>query len=486
MSGSSTVLIVDDERTLARAIRAFLIEAGYVAEVAHDAESAVTLLPTLHPDLVISDVRLPGLNGIELLKQVRAFDATIAVVMMTAFGTIEEAVAAVKLGAFDYLKKPVDLDELKLVADRARETSQMKQELSYLRRRVAREETFGDVVGTSATMKAVLEQARQIAALDETPPVLITGETGTGKGLVARTIHSAGPRSGKPFIDVNCTALPATLMEAELFGYERGAFTDAKESKLGLFEAAEGGFLFLDEIGDVELALQGKLLKAIEDRVVRRVGGIRDRKIDVRILAATNRDLERESGSDRFRKDLYFRLAVLLLRLPPLRERGDDILLLADHYLRQFGTKYGKDVQRIGTEARQMMLAYPWPGNVRELSHVIERAVLWSRGPELTPEHLSLSQPDATSPRRHVATPDGDFQGSEQEVTPADVAPRRPGDETSAPTFPPQGMTLEQWERAMLEQALREANGNQTRAAQRLGISRDTLRYRMKKYSLPS
>ena len=264
---------------------------------------------------------------------------------MTAYGTIEGAVEAVKLGAFDYLKKPVDLEELKLLADRAREHSQLRQELSYYRRQAAAEVPFAGVVGAPPAMRAVLDQARQIAALDETPPVLIIGETGTGKGLVARTIHAGSARAAKPFIEVNCTALPATLMEAELFGHERGAFTDAKESRMGLFEAAEGGFLFLDEVGDVELALQGKLLKAVEERTVRRVGGIRDRKIDVRILAATNRDLERESQRERFRRDLYFRLAVILLRLPPLRERGEDVLALAEHFLQRFRAKYGKPVR---------------------------------------------------------------------------------------------------------------------------------------------
>ncbi len=476
---TSTILIVDDERTLARAIKAFLAEAGYEVEVAGDAETALQLLPSLRPDVVFTDVRLPGMDGIELLRKIREFDASISVVVMTAYGSIEGAVAAVKLGAFDYVKKPLDLEELKLLADRARETGALKQELSYYRKRVAPDVPFADIVGQSKVMHAVLEQARQIAALDETPPVLITGETGTGKGLIARTIHTSGSRSGKPFIDVNCTALPANLMEAELFGYERGAFTDAKESKLGLFEAAEGGFLFLDEIGDVELSLQGKLLKAIEDRVVRRVGGIRDRKIDVRILAATNRDLEREADRDRFRKDLYFRLAVLLLRMPPLRERGDDVLLLADHYLRRFSVKYGKDVRRIGAEARQLMLTYPWPGNVRELSHVIERAVLWSRGTELTPEHLSLTRPaeaNGGAERRTEEFPLVLADPAIGEPSPPPAAERQP--------LPPNGMTLDQWEKALLEQALREAGGNQTRAAQRLGISRDTLRYRMKKHGI--
>jgi DNA-binding NtrC family response regulator len=468
---TATILVVDDERTLARAIKAYLEEAGYEVEVAGEAESALPLLASLAPDVVITDVRLPGMDGITLLKKVREFDPGIAVVVMTAHGSIEGAVEAVKLGAFDYLKKPIDLEELKLLADRAHESSAMKQELSYYRRRGGEEPVFADVVGNSPAMRTVLEQARQIAALDETPPVLITGETGTGKGLVARTIHSSGPRAAKPFIEVNCTALPATLMEAELFGHERGAFTDAKESKMGLFEAAEGGFLFLDEIGDVELSLQGKLLRAIEERVVRRVGGVRDRKIDVRILAATNRDLEREVARERFRNDLYFRLAVLILKLPPLRERGDDVLLLADLYLRRFAAKYGKDARRITPEAQQLMRSYPWPGNVRELSHVIERAVLWSKGPELTPQHLALTrplEPAATVPEESmaVAEPTGEYPVSVTQ------------------SLPPQGMTLDQWEKSLLEQALRETGGNQTRAAQRLGISRDTLRYRLKKHGI--
>jgi transcriptional regulator with GAF, ATPase, and Fis domain len=299
-------------------------------------------------------------------------------------------------------------------------------------------------------------QVRQVAALDETPPVLITGETGTGKGLVARTLHQLSRRSGKPFIEVNCTALPASLIEAELFGYERGAFTDAKESKLGLFEAAEGGFIFLDEVGDLELALQGKLLRAIEERTVRRVGGIRDRRIDVRILAATNRNLERQVETNQFRGDLYFRLAVILLHLPPLRERGEDVLLLAQHFLQRCSTKYGKAARRIDGPAREALLAYSWPGNVRELSHVIERAVLWSQDQTLRVGDLSL--PTA------------------QPAAPATESP------VAEPSLP--GSDLSQWERTLIERAMREEGGNQTRAAQRLGITRDTLRYRLKKFGL--
>jgi two-component system, NtrC family, response regulator AtoC len=451
----ATVLIVDDERTLARSVKAFLMESGYEAEVAGDAEQALELLARLHPDVIFADVRLPGMSGLELLRRIREFDP-------------EGAVEAVKLGAFDYLKKPVDLEELQLLADRARENSLMKQELSYYRRRAAGDLPFGGIVGESPAIRAVMDQARQIAVLDETPPVLITGETGTGKGLIARTIHAQGGRASKPFIEVNCTALPATLMEAELFGHERGAFTDAKESKIGLFEAAAGGFLFLDEVGDIELPLQGKLLRAIEERTVRRVGGIRDRKIDVRILAATNRDLQREADREHFRKDLYFRLAVILLRLPPLRDRGDDVLLLADNFLRRFAAKYGKDVRRIGARAQEALRSYPWPGNVRELSHVLERAVLWSQGPTLDVEHLSLTSLHNPGTEPAAVQADG---GSNPSIEPA---------------LPPGGIDLVRWEKAMIEQALREAGGNQSKAAQRLGLSRDTLRYRLKKFGIRS
>jgi len=447
---ASTVLIVDDERTLARSIKAFLIDSGYDAEIAGSGEQALEQLERVRPDVIFADVRLPGMNGIELLRRIREFDAAVPVIMMTAYGTIEGAVEAVKLGAFDYLKKPVDLDELKLLTDRARESSRLKQELSYYRRRGAPEMQFAEIVGQSPAIRAVLDRAKQIAALDDVPPVLITGETGTGKGLLARSIHASGPRASKPFIEVNCTALPGTLMEAELFGHERGAFTDAKESKIGLFEAAEGGYLFLDEVGDIELSLQGKLLRAIEDRMVRRVGGIRDRKIDTRIFAATNRDLEHDAQRGAFRKDLYFRLAVILLELPPLRERGDDVLLLAEQFVRQFGAKYGKDVRHISAPARAQLLSYPWPGNVRELSHVIERAVLWSRGDTLDTDHLSLSEPATGEMPEHS------------------------------------GGDLPHWERSVIEHALREAAGNQTKAAQRLGISRDTLRYRLKKFGITS
>ncbi len=457
-----TILIVDDERTLARSIKLFLAEQGYEAEVAENADKALELLDRLRPDLVFLDVSLPGMSGIELLKRIKEFDRNIAVAIMTAYGSIEGAVEAVKLGAFDYIKKPVDLDELKLLADRARETSRMRQELSYYRQREVRGLPIKGIIGKCEAILEVIARVQQIAALEESPPILIMGETGTGKGLVARSLHSQSRRASRPFIEVNCTALPGTLMEAELFGYERGAFTDAKESKMGLFEAADGGFLFLDEVGDIELSLQGKLLRAIEEGVIRRVGGLRDRRVDVNIVAATHRELEEEVKAGRFRKDLYYRLAVITIDLPPLRERGEDILMLATHYLDKFNAKYGKAIRGIDDKAVGILMEYPWPGNVRELSHVIERAVLWSQGERLVEEQLAL----ATSPQALTST-----------SQPPLIAPVQG-------TLPPEGIALAEWERSLLEQALKECAGNQTRAAKRLGISRDTLRYRLKKYGL--
>jgi DNA-binding NtrC family response regulator len=456
-----TILIVDDERTLARSIKLFLAEQGYETEVAENADKALELLDRLRPDLVFLDVCLPGISGIELLKRIKEFDANVAVIIMTAYGSIEGAVEAVKLGAFDYIKKPVDLDELKLMADRACETSRLRQELSYYRQRETRGLPIKGIIGKCEAIREIIARVQQIAALEDTPPILITGETGTGKGLVARALHSQSRRASRPFIEVNCTALPGTLMEAELFGYERGAFTDAKESKMGLFEAAEGGFLFLDEVGDIELSLQGKLLRAIEEGMVRRVGGLRDRRVDVNIVAATHRDLESEVTAGRFRKDLYYRLAVITIDLPPLRERGEDILILATYFLDKFNAKYGKVVRGFDDRAAHILLEYPWPGNVRELSHVIERGVLWSQGERLAEEQLAL----ATSPQ---AIPS---------------SPQSPAGLVQGP-LPPEGIDLAAWERSLIEQALKESGGNQTKAAKRLGLSRDTFRYRQKKFGL--
>jgi two-component system, NtrC family, response regulator AtoC len=455
-----TILVVDDEKTLARSIKLFLGEHGYEAEVAEDGDVALDLLEKLHPDLVFLDLRLPKTTGLELLRKIRQYDPYIAVVMLTAYGTIEGAVEAMKLGALDYLKKPIDLDELKIVVERAEEASRIRQEVQYYREREARDFEFEGLVGRCPAMQRIFGQIKHLASLEEeAPTVLLTGETGTGKSLVARALHVQSRRASHPFIEIDCTSLPPTLIETELFGYEKGSFTDARESKVGLIEAADGGTVFLDEVGDLGLSLQGKLLRVIEARTVRRIGSVRDRRVNAWLLAATNKDLTAAMTAGAFRKDLYYRLDVLTIHLPPLRERGEDIPLLAEIFLKRFRTKYGKRVARLGEGALAALRAYAWPGNVRELKHVIERAVLgWTGGDEVADVSLG---PPATTPG-------------------PDPAPPRAGS-----PFLPTGHSLAEWERAMIERALQEAGGNQARAARLLGISRDTLRYRMAKFKLP-
>jgi DNA-binding NtrC family response regulator len=457
--GRFTVLIVDDERTLARSIKLFLEEQGYEAEVANDGDRALQLLEEVHPDVVFLDLRLPKASGLDLLKRIRAYDPVVAAVMMTAHGTIENAVEAMKLGAFDYVTKPVDLDEVKIIVERAQEDRRLRQEVRYYREKEARDHEIA-LVGRSEAMQRALREIERLASLAEAPAVLLTGETGTGKSLVARALHARSRRGRGPFIDVDCNSLPPSLVETELFGYEKGSFTDAKESKIGLIEAAEGGTAFLDEVGDLALPLQGKLLRAIEERTVRRVGSVRDRKVDAWIVGATNKDLATMLAAGSFRKDLYYRLAVVTIHLPPLRERAEDIGPLAECFLERFGAKYGKRVSRLSGAALASLRECDWPGNARELRHVIERAVLGSSAAATELDRASLG----TLPQNQAA---------------------RPGETPAGPgRFPTEGIRLAEWERGMIEQALAEANGNQTNAARLLGISRDTLRYRMAKFKL--
>jgi two-component system response regulator AtoC len=454
-----TVLIVDDERTFARSIKLFLEEQGYEAEVANDGDRALQLLEKMHPDVVFLDLRLPKASGLDLLKRIRAYDPMVAVVMMTAHGTIENAVEAMKLGAFDYVTKPVDLDEVKIIVDRAQEDRRLRQEVRYYREKEARDHEIA-LVGRSEAMQRALREIQRLASLAEAPAVMLTGETGTGKSLVARALHAGSRRGRGPFIEVDCTSLPPSLVETELFGYEKGSFTDAKESKIGLIEAAEGGTVFLDEVGDLALPLQGKLLRAIDERTVRRVGSVRDRKVDAWIVGATNKDLAAMLAAGSFRKDLYYRLAVVTIHLPPLRERAEDIAPLAECFLERFGGKYGKRVSRLSADALASLSECDWPGNARELRHVIERAVLGSSAEATELDRASLG-PLSQSPAA------------------------RPGEpRAGSGRFPTEGIRLAEWERGMIEQALSEAKGNQTNAARLLGISRDTLRYRMAKFKV--
>jgi DNA-binding NtrC family response regulator len=461
------VLVVEDEKILGESIGIYLERHGHTAAIARSGEDGLRLAEEASPDVAIVDLWLPGMNGLEVLSRLRAVSPGTEVIMMTAHAAVASAVDAMRRGAFDYLAKPLDLDELRVVVDKALAHVRMNRELSYLKARGAAGSSVHQILGDSPKIRALRAEVEHIASLDAGgaggPTVLLRGETGTGKGLLARAIHYQSPRAAGPFVEINCAAIPSSLLEAELFGYERGAYTDARTAKPGLFESAEGGTLFLDEIGHMDPALQVKLLKAIEDKAVRRLGGLRTKTVQARIVTATNRDLEAAIAEGAFRQDLYFRINVLTVEIPPLRERGADITLLARHFLDQFARQYARPPRSLSPEAEAALLAYAWPGNVRELAHVMERAALLPGGPVVRVEDLGIagSRP-ASPPAPVVVAADGRIQVD----------------------FSLGGIVLEEVERQLIVEALRAAANNKTQAAQLLGISRDTLRYRMEKYQL--
>ncbi len=464
---SSLVLVVEDEAILAESISIYLERHRYATTVALSGEEGVRLAEEAGPDVALVDVRLPGIDGFEVLRRLREVSPYTEVIMITANASVAAAVNAMKHGAFDYLTKPLDLDELRVIVDKALTYLHMRQELSYLKARDETGRRISEMVGECPAIRALRAQIEQIATLESTaagkaPTVLIAGETGTGKQLVARAIHYRSPRSKGPFVEINCAAIPSTLLEAELFGYEKGAYTDAKTAKPGLFEAAHGGTLLLDEIGQIDPAIQVKLLKAIEEKSVRRVGGLRTKPINVRIIAATNRDLEAAVAEGTFRSDLYYRVNVLTVHVPPLRTRGADITLLARHFLDQFARQYGWTPKRLSPEAEALLLAHPWPGNVRELAHVMERAALLHTGATVKGENLDLGNGKSTV--SVVLGSDGNVQVD----------------------FASGGIILDEVERQLIVQALHASGWNRTRTAQLLGISKETLRYRMEKYRLRS
>jgi two-component system response regulator AtoC len=460
------VLVVEDETILGDSISMYLGRHGCTVTVARSGEAAIRVAEEASPDVAVVDIRLPGMDGLEVLRNVRGLSSVTEVIMMTAHASVASAVEAMKLGAFDYLTKPLDLEELRVVVDKALAHQRMRRELSYLR---ARNETGGrlaEILGVSPPVQTLRQQIERIAGLESpeggVPTVLILGETGSGKQMVARAIHYQSPRSSGPFMEINCAAIPAPLLEAELFGYEKGAYTDARTAKPGLFETADGGTLFLDEIGHMDPAIQVKLLKGIEEKSVRRVGGLRTKTFNARIIAATNRDLEAAIAEGGFRPDLYYRIKALTIEVPPLRTRGADIILLARHFLDRFARQYGLPAKDLASEAEAHLQAYPWPGNVRELAHVIERAVLLHVGPTVQVEQLGLPSERAKSSL--VVQSGGRVQVD----------------------FSSGGIVLDEVERQLIAEALRAAQWNRTRAAQLLGISKETLRYRMERYGLRS
>jgi two-component system, NtrC family, response regulator AtoC len=462
------VLVIEDEAILAKNVSAYLARYGYDVKVAGSGEEALAELDTFRPEAVVLDFNLPGKTGLEVLKEIRKRDPQAKVIMMTGHGSEQVAVDAMKAGAYDYLSKPVVLGKLKLVLEKALDEERIEKELSYYRKKEASEGGLTRLIGDSASMAALkglihqLIEAENKLADAEPPAVLITGETGTGKELVARALHFEGPRKRRPFVEVNCSSIPANLLEAELFGYERGAFTDAKERRLGLIETADGGTLFLDEIGEIDLSLQVKLLKLLEDKMVRRLGSAREHKVDVRILAATNRDLEQLVREGGFRSDLFFRLRIIHLHSPPLRERGDDVLTLAQRFLQMHAARYGKPQLQFSAQALAGVKSYSWPGNVRELKNVIEQSVIMARSEVIGPGDLTFS--------------------TGLELRAKTSAQDKP-DELPV-SLPFQGMKLNEVERGLLLQALEQSGWNVSKAARLLGLSRDTLRYRMEKFNL--
>src|SRR5260221_5028135 len=385
---SLSILIIDDEPHLPHQLARFLKKHNYDVSAVADGEAGLQELQKNNIDLVLLDLRLPKMGGLEVLQQIRTHYQELPVIILTAFGDVQTAVTAMKLGASDYLLKGFDLDELLLLVQRVLETSAMYRELRQLRRERSENYHFSYLVGHSERMRDVFDMVAKVARSDTSASVLITGESGTGKEVVARAIHDQSSRASGPFHPLNCAAITNNLLESELFGYEQHAFTDAKKQKRGLLELAEGGTLFLDEIGEMPLDMQAKLLRVLETRSFFRLGGSKEVKINVQVLAATNRDLEQALKDGSFRSDLFYRLAILQIALPPLRERPGDVLLFASHFIEDFNKSLGRNVRQIAPEAQKLLLVYNWPGNVRELKNVIERAMILSNSDELLPMHF--------------------------------------------------------------------------------------------------
>jgi two-component system response regulator PilR (NtrC family) len=453
----ANLLVVDDEKSLCEMLDITFRKDGHRIETVTALEQARKKLTSNIYDVIISDIRLPEGSGLDVLRLARETDEEAKVILMTAAASLESAIEAVKTGAFDYiLKTPSLVDELRLAVSRAVELRVIRQENRSMRRQLKR--GLESLLGQSAAMKALKELIATVAATGSN--ILITGESGTGKELVARAMHACSPRLEGPFVPVNCGAFPETLLESELFGYVKGAFTGATSNRQGLFESANGGTLFLDEIGDMSLAMQVKLLRALQERTVRPLGGAMEVPVDVRLITATNRNLQRAVGEKNFREDLYYRISVIPVEIPPLRARSEDIPLLATHFLNEFSKKMGKHLTGLGREALSLLENYSWPGNVRELENTIERAVALEKGEEITLRSL----PDKLS------------------------GPVLPAPERTEPLVPAEGVKFEErvgaTERAYLQAALQQAGGVRTRAAELLGMSYRSFRHYAKKYGL--
>jgi DNA-binding NtrC family response regulator len=446
----AVILVVDDDAAMRDYLREELEHEGFRVETAASGRTGIERVKHGGIDLVVSDVKMPDLDGLDLLREVREVHPTPSVITITAFGSIDTAIRAVKLGAFDYITKPFQIEQLVLVIEKALSELALRSEVARLRAEVARTVRFENIIGRSRSMQDVFALVRRVASSQAS--VLITGESGTGKELVARAIHAHSPRATRPFVAVNCAAIPETLLESDLFGYKRGAFTDARADRPGLFVEAGGGTLFLDEIGELPLPLQPKLLRVLQEREVRPLGANKSERVDVRVLAATNRQLEKRLKDGRFREDLFYRLNVIHIDLPPLRERTEDVLPLAEHFLDRSAQRAGKALRGFKESAKKILLGYAWPGNVRELENVIERAVALAEGEIVAPEDL----PPAMRDRKN-----------QDRIT----------------TALAQGLTLDELEREYIQRVLEAEGGNKTRAAQRLGLDRKTLYRKLDEYA---
>ena len=451
------ILIVDDEKVLCRSLKMDLEDDGYKVSIANSGEEAIEKISGFIPVVVLLDLRLPGINGIQVLKKIIDYDKDIAVIIMTAYGDTETTVEAIKCGAYHFINKPFELEELKKLVKQAIDSHALKREVEYLRYQQRRFYRFCDLVGQNSKMREIYNQIEILSKTQDTT-VLILGESGTGKELVASAIHFKSRRNKAPFMEINCASLPENLIESELFGYEKGAFTDAKQQKKGLLELADGGTIFLDEIGEMPLSIQAKLLKFLEKKQFKRLGSGEDIEVDARIIAATNKDLEGAIKEKKFREDLYYRLNVVSLNIPPLRERKDDILLLANYFFEEFCRDMGKITKELSPEVEEMFNAYPWYGNVRELRNVIERVVIFCKGntidKDLLPHEMLKSQKEKI----------GGLTGREEWLN-----------------GQPIDAMLSKVEKDIIEEALRQTKGNKSRAAEILGISRYSLTRRIDK-----
>ncbi len=460
MMAQPSILIVDDEKLIRWSMKQKLESWNYQVSEAEDVQQALRKFQLETPDLMTLDIRLPDGSGIDVLKQAKQVQPGVPVIMITAFGVVDVAVEALKLGAYDFIEKPINFEKLENSIRNALETHRLKAQVAQVSHSNRSRFSLENIVGRSKAIRDVLELVQRLAQSGATT-LLVQGESGTGKDLVSRALHYQSARREHPFLALNCAAIPETLIETELFGYEKGAFTDAKTTKKGIFEMSDGGTVFLDEISEMNLNLQSKFLRVLEDQTFRRVGGVKDISVNVQVVASTNRNLEAAVKEGKFREDLFYRLSVIPIQISPLRERKEDIPILVEHFIQRYNVQFRKKVKEVKPDGMKLMMNYSWPGNVRELKNAVERAMILVDKDRIKVMHLPIRISDPSS---------------------ANLLPRPSGEPVVK--LPPEGAGLDEIEKKLLEQALQYTHGNKTKASKLLRISRDTLRYKVKKHHL--